>query len=275
MRKGTWWILCPLLAVACGGEPGESDRPGATGGAGLGGSPGSSGSAGGGTGAVAGLGGSVSGGSSASAGIITTPDESLMARHCDDMNAATCGALVPCCQLDQAQCESMLAESCFQELVSGIGFDPAAAAACIAGVSAVYAGCSVAPTTSPEVQAVRDACQRVWVGLLQTGAPCTTNMQCAAVPGAAVTCVTPGGASSGVCAQVPLLAVGVECGDSDKGACEGGTFCGFSGDAPRCLPVGDEGAACLDMEECRSGLTCLGDVCTAPSMEDICSALRN
>lgn len=199
---------------------------------------------------------------------------------------AYCGALTSCCSgpFDAADCKAYTTTdtSFFPTEVTAVtgAFDPTAAAACLATMTAA-AKCQVDPKL---VLLARDACQKVYPGSRQLGEPCTQGADCVAPPFGTRICdaeskcaslatqiVAQEGEpcagegsplyvcdlskhlwcekSSGTC-RAPLAA-GADCdnGSGDTPTCaDGGYACIPVNGAPRCARAHEAGESCWSPE---------------------------
>lgn len=132
---------------------------------------------------------------------------------------ALCTSLQHCCAengvaSDYASCTKGW-EAAVQNLLTGPGatgnYNQQLATQCIDQVRAAENGsCQPVPGG---FQDAHDTCQAIFIGMVPTGAPCTSASQCAPVPGSVVDCaVVPGGDDGGGGSgggQLPLAAPGV------------------------------------------------------------------
>ena len=214
--------------------------------------------------AFAGCGGSSDddGGSSAP----PVPKEELASRSGD----ALCNDLGACCGAEGYAYDVAGCKQTMQELVDGFLIDPAekegaeydaqAAGDCLAWMQKSAKSCSFGE--APE------ACDRIYVGVKQTGIACESDIGCAPVPGADVQC-------EGQCLAIPRGKAGDACngtctdhGDGSSCSSSGqtgaatcwtneGVFCGQDGTCQALLPIG---AAC-SFEGCVSTAYCNDGTC--------------
>jgi hypothetical protein len=209
--------------------------------------------------------------------------------------AAQVVCLTSCNLGSVATCRATIVANCvaqygaFADLGSAGRFsiDPATAAACI---DDIYGACEF-------LMFPPGSCQRIFAGTVADGQPCLQSSECKSGTcdrGTPPTCpgkCAPGGALGDDCDVmgaatcdprvayckygqcVALLTDGTPCDPGDT--CVNGDFCdwasppscGPGGSACACKPLGSLGVACLNSEQCRPDLKCVGGKCTAPGSQ--------
>jgi hypothetical protein len=169
--------------------------------------------------------------------------------------AAECAAEARCNQISsQALCRQTFPLDIGQitaDVAAGkVIYDGAAAGACLDALGAI--SCNRSERLASSV----DACDRVFVGTLATGAACFSGTECVsgrcdiAVCDPAVTCC------AGQCAPKDVVqAIGQDC-TAIATTCQEGAFCKFSGGTGVCTAKVAAGQTCDGFEQCASGLWC-------------------
>jgi hypothetical protein len=191
-----------------------------------------------------------------------------------------CGALQACCAAakfpyDAAVCQSQISGE-FEEQISGVGnengyaFDSAAAQRCLDELAQAIQGCSAFDKLTTQ------DCDRLLVGVLPVGSPCTDSRACAGRPDVAANCMLDANGLNGTCVLEPSAPRG-KLGDSCTASCDELGDCTSEASSPstnvacyqsdglycsptlQCAPISGAGGPCSadTTSGCSNGLECL------------------
>jgi len=219
--------------------------------------------------------------SDAGMGPDASPSLATVEDFCAARAAAECTtvAMQQCDAPSAMTCQTARAANCAMQVPEGTTYQPSAAPACLAAVTAVYSTGTV--TTSGQA-AMDSACGTpVFAGPGGPRTPCTSDYDCNSAMG--LSCVTPTGQTTAKCLVPNVVANGGPCPDEQDvcsddyycnpqslqcvhdallnqscGAgwtpCSGGLVCSGSGPFSSCTANGKLGAACQLGTDCASGL---------------------
>jgi hypothetical protein len=170
--------------------------------------------------------------------------------YCAARAEAECNGIVvqKCGVKDQTSCESARSNRCVAEMPQGTTYVPEAVDACIAATKGAYADATL---TGMELQAIADACSKVFSGPGAVRAPCTVDADCSSKDN--LRCVIRTGEMAGKCLTPRVVQPGDSCaGESD--VCTTEFYCDMK--SSMCLARVGVGEDCY-MKECLPDLKCI------------------
>lgn len=290
-RIGQWTVgalaVCVVASVAACGGSSSGDGDGDSNDTGSDGTSGGSGGSSSGNGDSGTSSGDNNSSSSTGDLIPGTPTE--VEDYYGEASAVVCEWLAPCCTelgltVSEGSCSTAIEAKFAADYASAdpdnYTYDPDLAGDCLATARQLYSdlGCQLEDTPGDVDPSVNEACDRVFAGKLEPGAPCAADIECASQPGDDRDCTSLGSDDATVCVIERRATEGESCywTCTEQG---GGYFCSGAGlETPaiqgRCY-TNDQlycadgvcarqpalGESCAANATCHEGY-CLNDICT-------------
>lgn len=191
----------------------------------------------------------------------TYPD---VVSYCAARAKAECSPVVlDSCQSAEVSCLTTRQGLCGQAVPPNAKYRPAQADACIAAVTTAYTDDKF---TAAEMDAIDEACSKLFGGLGGANATCSDNTGCDLDSG--LECVKPTGADSGTCQAPAIMQPGDPCNAPDA-VCKDGYFC-TSSTPQSCAKKLPAGQTCNDVLPCDDTLRCVAN--DPPATDGTCEA---
>jgi hypothetical protein len=174
-----------------------------------------------------------------------------------ELSTAVCNQAVRCGQMpDQATCDAVQGDSrltlqLLTDAVLGrVTYDEAGARTCVEAIRNL--ACNTAQAT---LNALNDACAKMFVGTVPEGGACLFPNECAGGGTCNVSMCMGGGACClGVCEKKPAaVALGADC---SMNPCVDSAYCDAAEMPPTCKARKDNGDACDAQGQCKEGQRC-------------------